>query len=440
MFKKILFCTLLIALVILSCTNIASGLFWDITRNRTNTLTKESMRLLDTIDDKMTITVYCTDANIINICDVILAMYKKYTAKISIEFTKNIPGNNIDNKLKLYTDNNIIITYKGAQQAFDIGTDELSEQKINTMIQRVMHNSDYWITFLSGHNEADPLDTTELGLSEFAQLFSKQGTHIATINLAQQPFIPQNTSLLIIANPQHDLLPIEQMLIHKYIKDGGHLLWFTEPDTRISAIITEEFGIKPAKGVVVDPDSMGLGSPHPAIKILTKYTTHPITLDISSATIMPWSTHLRILYPTNAWQQNVCLTTSPKTWTYNGPITNDLNMLAKYKEFTGPLNLAIALSKQHPDTKQEQRALIMADSSFFLNKYLHKYANKQLAANMVSWTQTKANMITYSTEPIKDLSYCPSKFDRSMYSYVFTIFMPLCWICIGLYQSKRKTG
>lgn len=438
--KKIFFYSILIILFTLSCTNIAEQLSWDITQNKSNSLSKESMLLLDQIHEQLTITVYCRDIKLLNLCKPLLMLYKKYSANIHIEFATDPPATSDINKLKLYTDNNITITYKGIQQSIDIAATALSEQNINATIQRLMHNADAWIVFLAGHQEANPLDTSEFGLSEFAQLSVKQGMRIATINLAQQPMIPQNTSLLIIANPQQVLLPIEQTLIHKYIQDGGHVVWLTEPDARISATIAEEFGIIPSKGVAIDQESTLLGSPHPAIKILTQYTQHQITQDFSGATILPWSAHLRILQQPNNWQQNVFLTTKPTTWTYNGPITNNLNSLSKYKEFTGPLNLAIALSRTHNDTKQEQRALIIADSSFMLNKYLGKYANRQLASNMLSWVQTRENMIVYNTTPIKDLSYYPSKFSIIMYQYIFTIIIPIALIGIGLYQNKRKTG
>jgi len=317
--------------------------------------------------------------------------------------------------------------------------EELSEYKISTLIQKTSNADNHWLVFITGHNEADPLDHSELGLSSFAEIFTKQGMHIVTLNLADQQTIPDNTALLIIANPQLDFLPLEKDIIHKYLERGGKLLWLTEPDTKVTDILTEEFGIKPSKGVAIDPTSLQLGSPHPALKIITKYPKHAITENLHTATILPWSAHLQVLLQVNAWQQQVFLATQASTWTYNGPETFNIKTLANHKEHLGPLNLGIALSRDN-GTDVPQRSLVVSDSSFLLNKYIPLYANAQLAANTIEWSQEDIKIFVFSPTPLRDLSYHTSKLDRFLYQYFFIFFLPALFIGIGLYQGLRKTG
>lgn len=439
MYKNLLVILGLIILAIFSCTKIAQKYTWDITQNQAHTLTVSSKTLLDRLDAPLTISVYSPDINILNTCKDLLERYRKYSKQITIKLHQTIFHNIEQKKFNLFTDNNILVTYKNARHAMDVRLGEFSEQQISTLIQKTTNAANHWLVFITGHQEADPLDSSEFGLSAFAEIFTKQGMHIVTLNLSEQQMIPDNTALLIIANPQLDFLPLEKELIHQYLEHGGKLLWFTEPDSKVTAILTEEFGIKPSKGVAIDPTSLQLGSPHPALKIITKYPTHAITEKLQTATIMPWSAHLQILFKANDWQQQVFLATQPDTWSYNGPETFDTKVLSNHKEHIGPLNLGIALSRDN-GTEVPQRSLVIADSSFLINKYLPLYANAQLAANIIEWSQQDVKIFVFNPTPLRDLSYHTSKLDRFLYQYFFILFVPLLFISIGLYKGLHKTG
>ncbi len=429
----------MLLLIILGCTKFIPQYTWDITQNQSHTLTASSKALLDRLDAPLVISVYSADINVLNTCKDLLERYKKYSHQVRVELHQTIFHDTEQAKLNLFTDNNMLITYKNARHAMDVRLGELSEQQISTLIQKTSNAANHWLVFITGHQEADPLDYSELGLSTFAKIFTQQGLHIVTLNLSEQHMIPDNTALLIVANPQIDFLPFEKELIHQYLIQGGKLLWFTEPDSKVTATLAEEFGIKPSKGVAIDPNSLQLGSPHPAVKIITKYPKHAITTDLQSAIIMPWSAHLQILFQPNNWQQKVFLTTDAPTWSYNGPETFDITTLSNYKEHQGPLNLGVALSRDN-GTNVPQRSLVISDSSFLINKYIPLYANAQLAANVIEWTQEDVKVFVFSPTPLRDLSYHTSKLDRFIYHYVFIFLLPLLFTGIGLYQGRRKTG
>lgn len=438
MFKNILFACTIVLLVILSCTPIVREYAWNITRNGNHGLSQATEQLLAKIDAPLTLTVHSADMQLLRACEAFLQRYKQKSPQITISLQNNILNPAQATKLKLTTEHNIIVAYKNTQRAIDLDLNDLSEQQISNLIQQTINTADQWLVFLTGHQEIDPLDTSAMGISEFANNFAKQGMSIATLNLSQQQFIPQNTALLIVANPQQDLLPIEKDLLHQYLTNGGKLVWFTEPDSPSTEFLVEEFGLKPSKGVAIDPASLQLGSPHPAIKILTNYPNHPITNEIKAATILPWSANLRVLYEANGWDQSVFLTTNPDTWTYVGSATQELKTLRQFKEQQGPLNLGFALYRANDD--HEQRALVIADSSFILNKYLPLYANAQLATSIAVWTQNDTQVFIVNPPPSKEFSYNPSKLDRFMYQYFFTILLPLVFIGLGWRRGKLKTG
>jgi len=435
MLKKTIGLALLLTLAVLGGTKIARNYYWDITQNKLNTLSESSKNLISSIDQPINIQVYSPNIEILNTCEAILLPYKKQSPLVSIELHEALIDPQTSSKLKLYSNNNIVVSYKNHQRGIDVNLVKLTEQQISNLIQQVVNNTNHWLVFLSGHKEEDPLDPSPSGLSSFAELFKSQGMHIAQLNLAQQQSIPNNTNTLIVANPQLDLLPLEKALLHNYLQKGGKLLWFTEPDSNVKAFIQEEFGIKLTAGVAIDPHSTQLGSPHPALKIMVSHLDHPINNELKTATILPWSGHLDISKLNNDWNPEIFIATNERTWTYAGEATQDINQMATNKEASGPLNIGIALSRANGSN--QQRSMIIADTAFISNKYLPLYANAQLADNLVSWVQNNSNHYVFAPNPARDLNYQPDNFDRFMFRYGFTILLPLMLIGIGLLAEPR---
>ncbi len=437
MYKKILLLLLLITLTWLSVSKYAMQKQLDITQNKMSSIGEASKQLIATLDAPLEITVYSPSMNVLNFCNVILERYVNISSQIKVVLLNTVVDHNLAAKFKLSTEHNIVVTYKNHQQASDVKLASISEQQISTLIYRVINDTQRWIVFLAGHEETDPHNSTALGLNKFSNLLVDKGMHIASLNLSKEQEIPNNTDTLIIVNPQHALLPLEHSQIKKYLDNGGKLIWFTEPGSQVTDFINSEFGLELATGVAVDPSSLDLGSPHPAVNIITKYPAHSITAEILAPTVMPWSGHLQSNQRSTSWQQEVFLTSSAHSWLYTGPATDDLHQLTKHQGISGPLHIGIALSRLDAN-HVTQRVLVMADSTFIMNKYLGLYANQQLANNLVGWLQNTPHGLTFSQAAIRDFSYIPNNLDRFLFRYGFTFIFPLLLVGIGFIIQRRN--
>lgn len=437
MFKNTAIIICLLTLTTLSFTKVAYNRYWDLSQNKINTLNKSSKELLDKLDSPLQIDIYSPNIDIINICNELMQRYSTYNKQIEIYTHQTILDPIQSSKLRLLTDHNIIATYKQQSKAIDIKIASLSEEMISNLIQQTMQTKTQWAVFLTGHLEADPFDSSELGLSNFSSLLQEQGMHVAQLNLAQEQHIPDNTTLLIVVNPQTDLLKLEKDLLHKYLAAGKQLLWFTEPDSPAHEFLNSEFNIQVAPGIAVDPNSLQLGSPHPAVKIITQHPEHPINHNFNTATILPWSGHL-ITSNTpdkNKWQIQPFMRTNENTWIYNGPATMDVNILAQHKAQTGPLTIGLSFSR--PYEQHDQRILVIADSSFVLNKYFELFTNAKYSANITTWLQENTAAFVISPHKGKDFSYTPNKLSRILQTVFFPVILPICFIGMGFYLQRR---
>lgn len=436
MLKKFLAFLIFLMLCVLSMSNLFHPYQWDLTQNKANSLSTASEKLLDQLKAPLNITCYSPNIEMLNLSYELLKPYKKHSAWIKVNLEQTTLEPHLGKSLKLSTEHNLIVEYNGVMRGFDITTLELNERKISTAIQDTINQTQQWLVFLTGHEELDPLDTSELGISNFAQLFKTQGMQIAKLNLAEQQSIPKNTNVLIVANPQQDFLPIEKALLKQYIDNGGNILWFTEPDSPVTALLTENFGVTLTRGVAVDPDSLKLGSPHPALKIMPELPSNQILNDIDGAIILPWSGNLELKYKVADWHEQLILATSANSWLYAGPATMEMSTLSAHKQQAGPLNIAFAFSRSVHEG--EQHAIVIADSSFMLNKYLNLYSNAKLTTELLDWVQNDVNYFVFNPNPIRDLSYHPNNLDVWLFKYLFNIFLPLLMVGLGFYLQRRS--
>lgn len=426
MFRKLGWSLMLAGLLVIAILPDKFDRVFDVSQNRLNSLSSHTKQLLDHYTSPLTIAVYSPDLELLDHAKDLLTQYEQYAHNLKVDYFNHPLDSAQAKEYKVISANNLVFTYENGTKALDIRHDNLNERELTRFLQVTMNTSEQWLAFLSGHEEIDPFDTTDMGLSKLTGLFKQQGFKVAQLNLLQQQQIPKNTKLIIVANPQHAFVPLEMQLLQDYLATGGAMLWFTEPYSEVTAPLRTLFNLELAAGVVIDPNSMQLGSPHPAIKIITKLPQHAITQDIKAPLLMPWSGHLYAQQST--WNIDDLITTEQNTWTYT-QLENNLHNMLTEKAILGPLTIGVTASKTVAE--QEQRNIIVADSSFILNKYLPMHGNAKLITNMFAWLQPHNDYFIDSPTPLKDLYYYPKQSDLWVYKYGFTLIVPFILAFIG---------
>jgi len=419
MIKNIVSIILFSLLIAVTGSNVIRNYYWDITDNRINDLALDTKEMLNRLDGPLSITFNTPNTQILTQLENIAQPLQRYSDMVNVDYVTTTNSETVD------------FYYKGKTRTFDLDIDGLNSNSFHVLLQEVLQHSDYWISFITGHGELDPFDTSSLGISQFANSLKESGIHISELNIAQLMDIPNNVNTLVIANPQMPFQEVEKKLIHKYIKENRNIWWFTEPGSPVADILKEEFGLYLTPGVIVDPSSLALGSPHPALKILTEYPEHVINTDLNTATVLPWSGNMNIVNPKNDWKYNSILATNDNAWTYTGHETVDLKVMSEHVDQTGSLNIAYSL------TNHQQRIILLADSSFMLTKYYSMYANRKFLNNALQWIDAKPTQEIVATSTQADLSYYPSTTELFLFNYAWIFFVPLIMLTLGFCIRTR---
>lgn len=347
---------------------------------------------------------------------------------------------------------------------------ELSENAIANAILKTIQTEQKRVYYLTGHGERLFSGQGREAMKALAIGMRDDNYQVDELLLLRKKGVPENTSMLIIAAPQKELEEVEVEYIDNYIKTGGRLLVFLEPDMkpgRLTALL-ERYGFKLPTSFVIDPESVRfeLAGGNIITPFAVNYGLHDITKQLKGlATVFPTVRHVSAtgmpkaglhsedLIKTgpgsftveNVSLQNGQLAFDPKT-RKEGPIpigaavsvTLDLYKLAQGQ--SPQSDTKPATSEKNTNEKNEARIVVFGDADFASDAFIGAQGNANLIFNTVNWLGGEKDLITIrpksrTGEPLVLAG------GEGRFVHLFTVWiMPLFIILIGaaVYVRRRQ--
>ncbi|HIG78708.1 MAG TPA: ABC transporter, partial [Cycloclasticus sp.] len=360
----------------------------DWTSNGRNSLSAPSIALLEKLDQAIEITAYTSENEILRrqIAQLI-AKYTRYKADISLSFINPDMRPDQAREEGITADGELIIRYNGKRESLQ----QLNEQALTNALQRLANSQQRWVVFLTGHGERSPVDQANFDFSVFAGELKNKGINSQTINLIDTPTIPNNTSLLVIADAQTDLLIGEVSLIKDYLSAGKPLLLLAEPNkaTHVQALL-DTLGASLLPGTVVDATTQMFGIDDPTFALVTQYPDHLATRHLQAMSLFPGATGLAVT-KNSPYTANALLATLDRSWTETGHIAGNIQFDADSDEQQGPITIGYALNKQIEG--KQQRIAVLGDADFLSNSFLGNGANLDLGISLIQWLNHDDSLI-----------------------------------------------
>lgn len=420
----------------------------DWTAGGRNSLSEDSIRVLESLSEPIIITAFAREQDALrNQIRDLLARYQRQHPNIELSFVNPDAEPERVRELGVTLDGELRVAYQGRSERVQ----ELSEQALTNALQRVARDAERWIAFLAGHGERNPQGQANHDLGNFGRELERKGLRAETLNLGQSPQIPRNLSALVVASPQVELLPGEIELLRDYIKQGGNLLWLTDPDqTQGRTLLAETLGIEILPGVIVDASTQLFGIQNPDFVLVPEYPAHPVTRELQVITLFPRAAALE-WDRRDGWEGRAILSTLPRTWTELGPLTGELQYNADSDERAGPLELGFALQREldtatEPTTDsteantqaRQQRVIVVGDGDFLSNAYLGNGGNLDLGLNMLHWLSHDDNFIAIRAKAAPDQNLNLSAAAQAAIGFGFLFAVPGLLVISGLFIWLRR--
>jgi ABC-type uncharacterized transport system involved in gliding motility auxiliary subunit len=407
----------------------------DWTSSGRNTLSVDSRKLLDEMSGPVHITAFARETQPVrdHIVDLV-ARYQRHKPDVELSFVNPDADPDRVRELGITLDGELLVAYQGRSEKVQ----DLSEQNLTNTLLRIARQKQRRVAFLSGHGERDPGGQANHDLGKFGTLLEQKGIALETLNLAETPEIPADASLLVIADPRTSLLVGEVQLIHRYLRNGGNLLWLAEPGSQVGLEpLAETLGIEFLPGVIVDATTQLFGIDNPAFALIPDYPMHAITRAMNSLTLFPQATALEVSAP-DPWQAEAVLTTLDRAWTEIGALNGTIRFDQDSDERMGPLDIGFAFTRprQHRDAgdegSTEQRVVVIGDADFISNTYLGNGGNIDLGLSLFNWLNHDDAFITITARTAGDVNLELGKLAQIAIGFGFLFGMPLLLLGSGV--------
>lgn len=421
--------TLLVLLgVVLVVTNVLTSrvvVSWDLTAERSATLSDETRRVLDRVERRIAVTAFFPRDAIGRVeAATLLSRYRKANRRITYRV--------LDPTLAPGEANRLGVAVTGSAAVELVGTDEVEvapftiEIDVTSAIARLLRGEPGTVCFAGGHGERSATDETPQGMSRAASVLHRNGYRTRDADLLADPRVPEGCDAVVVAAPTSSLGEAAIAALQAYLDASGKVLLLADPDAAADlSPVTRPWGITFDRGTVIeaDPDSR-----------LQDDVTAPIVRRFSGAS--PVVRGLEPVFFPRTLAVDAKDTGDPGTTVADIARTSDLSYLDRRNlssfdpdvDRQGPVPVAAAAdSSEVRDPKGPRarilrtRVLAFGDADFASNGFIGdaNAANARLWIRGVDWlTQTEALVNAASTFPsVRNLDLTEA---RSRYMLLLT--------------------
>ena len=435
---------------------------WDLTANKTFSLSDQSRNVLSKLDSPLQMTVFAKDTDFPRFQDR-LKEYEYASKRVSAEYIDpdKKPAVARQNQVTRY--NTIVLSYKSRTER--VTAANAGEQDITNGIIKVVSGQQKKLYFVQGHGERDTASTERDGYNVISTALGRENYTVDKVVLAQAGSVPDDASVVIVSGPKTDLLPAEIDALKKYLARSGKLLLELDPpDTPDASMLAnlvalaQEWGIDVGRNVVVDGSGMGqlIGTDATA-PVVAQYGTHPIAQRLNVMTAYPLARSVTaIANGVGGHTAEPFAETSERSVAIRGDVKTMIASLTAGRKLDeskidkkGPVAIAAAVSAATtPDSapkpldpeapKAETRVAVIGDSDFAANAYLGIQGNRDMFMNIVGWLSQQENLIAIRPKEPDDRRITMTAAQQTNVTWLTGVIIPACIFGTGIYSWWRR--
>jgi ABC-type uncharacterized transport system involved in gliding motility auxiliary subunit len=421
-----------------------NGKQWDLTEDKQNTLTDETLHVLESIPASAHAQAFFTARMPVENTRLMLQSYQangkgRFTFEIIDPETDPIRAQ----QAGINRDGTIVVQMDDRQERLNFA----SEQELTAALVRLSNPGDRSVYFLTGHGEYSPDAASEGDYSRVSSALKAKNYTVSTLNLLTNPTIPDDALALIVAGPTKPVSPEEVDLIDTYLNQGGSLIYLSDPrpltqfgdqPDPLAIYLETKWGVVLEENVIFD-----LSSNRQFVAVSdNRFGNHPITTKMySQVLVLPTARSLSLAAVPTDVQLTELAFTSELAWgetdyqsIEQGQITPD-----QFQDAIGPLTLAVAGFNNQTGA----RVLVIGDADFAVSANYDQYGNSDFILNGIDWAAEQEGLISLTArQPIQRFLLPPQGATMGLLLLGSVFMLPLVVIVTGVavWAQRRKQG
>ena len=414
---------------------------WDLTSNQRYSLSPQTAQILSNLDRDVELLYFDRQNNFGAVRDR-LELFPAQSNRVSVRYIDP------DRERAQATEFNVteygkVVVVAGDKNEQAAGVRE--EDIINTII-RVLKEGTKSVCFLTGHGEREFDNTERLGYSDATKALEGSNYTVQALSLLQEnPEVPADCQVLVIAGPQKDLLDPELEAVKAYMNSGGRVFFLLSPLTppKIVALLSE-YGADVSNTLVVDVSGIGrLFGTDELMPLGLQYEDHVITKDMANtATLFPYSAAVQtsVGYKPGA-DFDLLAKTSPNSWATKDVQSREVTF-QEGRDVEGPIGLAGAGTFHDPVAPMavETRYVVSGSTEMISNTFLGFNGNRDLFLNMMNWLSSDEDLIAVRPKDPEERPVDLSPTQLQMVFYLTLVLIPLAVVLSGFGVWWKRRG
>lgn len=319
---------------------------------------------------------------------------------------------------------NAIYVRKGEKETEHEKVSPVNENNLTNAILKLTKGGGKVIYFTTGHGEHSTEDSTERdGLGKMKGILEEEGYQVKDLPLVSQEEVPDDALAVVIAGPDKPFLETEVQTLENYMKYGGRIAAFLEPEanTGLSQFLEKDYGIQLGNNWIVEQNPlMRIFGGSPVAPIMSVLEPHPIVDAFggqAQAVMFPIVQSVRLAKPLpDGVTGTEFIKTSDKSWAetdIQGLRQSGKASFDQGSDQLGPIPIAVAVSKPAEEKvkdateakpaeaaaepgeekeKPEARLVVFGDSDFITNKQWMQSID--LFMNTINWMAKREDLIS----------------------------------------------
>lgn len=430
----------------------------DLTSSGKYSLTEETVAMLESLEDEITIYYLASSGSSIPWFDTIFSKYVKYGKNIELvtvdpimnptfaaQYTEEqisecsvIVVNETDGRSRYvdYEDMMIIeyamdyntYSYTSTVTGLDV------EGQLNSAILYVTADNLPKLYAVTGHGEI------ELG-SAMQSMLTKSNYSYETLELMKTEEIPADCDVLFIGAPETDYTENELETILNYVENGGNLIilaaYITTDHTNFNQLLTQ-FGVSATEGIVVEGNSNYYMARYANYLLPNVSAVSEITDSISDNKyiLAPITTGLTLDEELREGLASIVLLTTSKS-AYSKVNTNAATYSKEEGDIDGPFYVGLHMT----DTANNSQAVIFSSYFMFDDTYVgeESFANVELLINSIAVMAEVEQTTSVRTISLEDEEYVTLTSAQSNgIGFVVVILLPISLLTAGIVMVIKR--
>lgn len=417
--------TVVVTLVVAACvvTSLVADRdprLWDLTEDDTNTLTDQTLGVLDALERDVEIKVFLRRDEPGRIeAAALLNRYSRRQPRIDFEVLD--PDEAPGEVRRVGVDP----IFGGAAVVAGTETElapTVTEQDLTAALARIVRGRSATVCFLTGLGELDATSTAVGGLSEARGALVDNGYDVTSVDLLVDGAIPSTCDAAVLARPTVEPEAALDALA-TWLDADGKLLVLTDPSESVElASLLGPYGLGVDRGVVFEADPEVTVVDDPTTPIIRTYSSaHPVVQRLAP-TLFPGTQGVVVdddREPEEGLTVSRLADTSELSYLETEPLAPAFDPA---EDLGGPVTVAGAADRSRitDDGVRRTRVIVFGDADWASNGFLAEGANAALWVRSFDWLTLEEDLVAVTTNLARDRPLRLTE-ERRTYVQILTI-------------------